>query len=50
MDLDMIVNEYAMPWGIKIAMALLIFVVGKFVVKMVVSLVKKVVKPLSIDG
>ncbi|MDA3807930.1 MAG: mechanosensitive ion channel [Thiomicrorhabdus sp.] len=41
MDLDMIVNEYAMPWGIKIAMALLIFVVGKFVVKMVVSLVKK---------
>lgn len=41
MDLDMIVNEYAMPWGIKIAMALLIFVIGKFVVKMVVSLVKK---------
>ncbi len=37
----MIVNEYAMPWGIKIAMAILIFVVGKFVVNMIVGLVKK---------
>ncbi len=41
MDLDLLLNEYAMPWSIKIAMAILIFVVGKFVVKMVVSLVKK---------
>lgn len=40
MDLDMILNEYAMPWGIKVAMALLIFVVGKFVVNLVVRLVK----------
>ncbi len=42
MDLDMMLNEYAMPWGIKIAMAVLIFVVGKFVVKLVVGLVKKI--------
>lgn len=41
LDLDLLLNEYAMPWGIKIVMAILIFVIGKFVVNMVVSLVKK---------
>ncbi|NPA72202.1 MAG: mechanosensitive ion channel [Gammaproteobacteria bacterium] len=42
MDLDLIMNDYAMPWGIKIAMAIVIFVVGKFVIKLVVNLLKKV--------
>lgn len=41
MDLELLLNDYAIPWGIKIAMALVIFVVGKWVVKIVVNLVKK---------
>ncbi|MBD3756050.1 MAG: mechanosensitive ion channel [Gammaproteobacteria bacterium] len=41
MELDMMLNEYAIPWGIKIALALLIFVVGKWVVKLVVKVIKK---------
>jgi len=41
MDLELLLNDYAIPWGIKIAMALVIFVVGRWVVKIVVNLVKK---------
>ncbi|WP_178862203.1 mechanosensitive ion channel family protein [Thiomicrorhabdus cannonii] len=41
MELDMMLNEYAIPWGIKIALALLIFVVGRWVVKLVVKVLKK---------
>ncbi|MEA3404797.1 MAG: mechanosensitive ion channel [Pseudomonadota bacterium] len=41
MDLELLLNDYAIPWGIKVAMALVIFVVGKWVVKIVVNLVKK---------
>jgi small conductance mechanosensitive channel len=41
MDIELMLNEYAIPWGIKIALALLIFVVGRIVVKVIVNLVKK---------
>lgn len=41
MDFDVLLNEYAMPWSIKIIMALVIFIVGKWVVKIIVNLVKK---------
>ena len=41
MDFDILLNDYAMPWAIKIVMAIAIFVIGKWVVKVVVNLVKK---------
>ncbi|MDG6773863.1 mechanosensitive ion channel [Thiomicrorhabdus sp. ZW0627] len=41
MDIEVMLNDYAIPWGIKIALALLIFVVGRMVVKVVVKLLKK---------
>jgi small conductance mechanosensitive channel len=41
MDFDILLNDYAMPWAIKIVMAIAIFVVGKWVVKVIVNLVKK---------
>ncbi len=41
MDLGMILNQYAMPLGIKIAMAILIFVVGRYAVKLTVGLVRR---------
>lgn len=41
MEFDVLLNEYAMPWAIKIVMALAIFIIGKWVVKIIVSLVKK---------
>jgi len=41
MDFDILLNDYAMPWAIKIVMAIAIFVIGKWVVKVIVNLVKK---------
>lgn len=41
MDFDVLLNEYAMPWAIKIILAIAIFVIGKWVVKIIVNLVKK---------
>ena len=50
MDLELMLNDYAIPWGIKIAMAIVIFVVGKWVVKVVVSFTKKLLKRSAMDG
>ena len=41
MDFDILLSDYAMPWAIKIVMAIAIFVIGKWVVKVIVNLVKK---------
>ena len=41
MELDVLMQDYAVPWGIKIALALAIFVIGRWVVKILVNLVKK---------
>lgn len=41
MDIEMMVQDYAVPWGIKIALALVIFVVGRWVAKGIVKLLKK---------
>ncbi|MDX1352115.1 MAG: mechanosensitive ion channel [Thiomicrorhabdus sp.] len=41
MEFDALMNEYAMPWAIKIVMALAIFIIGRWVVKIIVKLVKK---------
>jgi len=49
MDFDLMLNDYAIPWGIKIAMAIVIFVVGKWVVKMVVGFAKKLLTKSNMD-
>ncbi|WP_028485796.1 mechanosensitive ion channel family protein [Thiomicrorhabdus chilensis] len=41
MDIELMMNDYAIPWGIKIALAILIFVVGRMVVKGIVKIVRK---------
>ncbi|WP_029408298.1 mechanosensitive ion channel family protein [Thiomicrorhabdus sp. Milos-T2] len=41
MDLDILLNDYAMPWVIKAVIAIAIFVIGRWVVKVIVNLVKK---------
>jgi len=41
MDLNILLNDYAIPWAIKAVIAIAIFVIGKWVVKIIVSLVKK---------
>jgi small conductance mechanosensitive channel len=40
-NFDAITNDYIMPWGINITMALVIFIVGRMVVRLVVNITKK---------
>jgi len=49
MDIEVLMNEYAMPWAIKVVMALAIFIIGRWVVKVVVNLVKKLLARGSME-
>jgi small conductance mechanosensitive channel len=49
LDLNALVNDYAIPWGIRIALALVIFYVGRGVVALVVRGVEKVLARQKVD-
>ena len=44
------IDTYAIPWGIRIVMALLVFYIGRWVARLVVSLLKKVMTRSNIDA
>ena len=46
---EQLLSDYVIPWSINIVMALVIFIVGRLVVKMIVSLSKKLMKRASMD-
>jgi small conductance mechanosensitive channel len=48
-DIQALISDYAMPWGIKIVMALVIFYIGRMVVGIVVRVVKKLLIARGID-
>ncbi|NRA42234.1 MAG: mechanosensitive ion channel family protein, partial [Pseudomonadales bacterium] len=43
------IDSYAIPWGINIALAILIFYIGKIVVKAVVGLAGKLMLRANLD-
>jgi small conductance mechanosensitive channel len=43
------INTYLIPWGIRITMALAIFVVGRWIVKIVVRFAKRMMGKASLD-
>lgn len=49
-DVAGLVDTYVIPWGINIIFALLIFVVGKFLVGVITNLVKKLMGKARVDG
>ena len=54
MDWDMknyqqYINDYAIPWGINIVLAIIIFIVGKWLAKIIVNSVKKLMRKSSLD-
>ena len=49
MELDLLINEYALPWAVKLVTAILIFVIGRIVIRFIVSLVKKVLNKSKMD-
>ena len=48
-EVSNILNTYVIPWGIKIALALVIFYVGRMVVSIVVRGVGKVLRSRNMD-
>jgi len=49
-DIAELINVYIIPWGINIAFALIIFFVGKLVVKGVISIARKLLEKSGTDG
>ncbi len=41
LDINQLLNDYAIPWGIKIVIAVVIFYVGRIVVSAVVKIVSR---------
>ena len=48
-DVPQLVETYVVPWGINIFMALAIFIIGKFVVSMIVNFAKKLMSKAKVD-
>jgi len=49
-DVQQLIETYVLPWGINIVMAIAIFLIGKFVVGMLVKLSKKIMKKAKVDN
>lgn len=48
-DIPTLINDYALPWGIKIALALIIFIIGRMAVAVVIKMVRKVLQARGMD-
>ncbi len=49
-DIEMYINTYAIPWGINIAMAIVIFVLGRLVVGVLISMIGKIMAKSKYDA
>jgi small conductance mechanosensitive channel len=49
-DITKMTETYVIPWGINIALALVIFIVGRFVVGMLTGLLRKILKKSKMDS
>ena len=49
-DFQQLFENYVLPWGINIVMAAAIFIIGKFIVKMLVKLSKKLMVKAKVDN
>jgi len=49
-DIQSLTNTYLIPWGINIGLALLIFIVGRFVVSIIIGIVKKLLSKAGMDN
>lgn len=48
-DINQMIESYAIPWGINIVMALAIFIIGRIVVRLLCSLLGKVLNRAKVD-
>jgi small conductance mechanosensitive channel len=49
-DFAGLIDTYVIPWGINIAFALIIFIVGKFLTNVITNLVKKLMSKAHVDS
>ncbi len=49
-DIQQIIETYVLPWGINIIMALAIFIIGKFIVSLLVKVAKKLMVKAKVDN
>jgi len=49
-DIQQLIETYVLPWGINIVMALVIFLIGKLIVKVLVQFAKKVMVKAKVDN
>jgi small conductance mechanosensitive channel len=49
-DIQQLIETYVLPWGINIVMAIAIFLVGKFVVGVLVRITKKIMAKGGVDN
>jgi small conductance mechanosensitive channel len=44
-----LINSYVIPWGIRIVMALVIFIVGRWIAKIVVRVIRRMMEKARMD-
>ncbi len=49
-DIQQLIETYVLPWGINIVMALAVFLIGKFIVKVLVRFAKKIMVKAKVDN
>ncbi|NOQ89764.1 MAG: mechanosensitive ion channel, partial [Gammaproteobacteria bacterium] len=49
-DVQQLIETYVLPWGINIVMAVAIFILGKFAVKMIVKFARKIMSKAKVDN
>lgn len=48
-DIEPLINDYALPWGINIVMALAIFIIGRWIARMLVGLISRLMNKAGVD-
>lgn len=48
-DIDMYINTYAIPWGINIVMAIVIFIIGRIIVSLLLSIFRRIMAKSKYD-
>jgi small conductance mechanosensitive channel len=48
-DISNIIDTYVIPWGINIALAIAIFIVGKFIVKIITKIITRLLQKSGMD-
>jgi small conductance mechanosensitive channel len=49
-NIEQLIETYVLPWGINIVMAIVIFMVGKFIARVLVNIAKKIMTKAKVDS